>query len=148
MSCYSDHRPKRLSEEERVKKKEARRKYKTKWFQEHKAQINAQRKNWKSTKEWAADKEWARNYRLKSKYNLTFEQYEQMLVDRDRCCDICGYRQPPNAKKQERLWIDHCHTTNSVRGLLCFRCNLVLGYARDNPVILDKAKQYLERTKL
>jgi hypothetical protein len=39
--------------------------------------------------------------------------------------------------------VDHDHSTGKIRGLLCYSCNLVLGYARDNIAILDSAKKYL-----
>jgi hypothetical protein len=41
--------------------------------------------------------------------------------------------------------IDHDHTTRNVRGLLCNRCNLGLGYFRDNVTILSNAIEYLEK---
>lgn len=39
--------------------------------------------------------------------------------------------------------IDHCHETKKVRGLLCGRCNYLLGVAQDNPLVLARAALYL-----
>ena len=61
--------------------------------------------------------------KLLSKYGLTQEAYNQILLKQEGKCAIC--KTPfidinPN--------IDHCHTTGLVRGLLCSPCNIVLGY--------------------
>ena len=39
--------------------------------------------------------------------------------------------------------IDHDHATRRVRGLLCVRCNLVLGRIDDDSALLEKAATYL-----
>jgi len=39
------------------------------------------------------------------------------------------------------LAVDHCHTTNKVRGLLCFRCNTNLGWYES---MKDNFTAYLE----
>lgn len=71
------------------------------------------------------------------RFGLTVEQVTQLL-DRG-ACDICG--------GTERLHIDHCHATNTVRGLLCDHCNNMLGRAKDRPDILRRGAEYLEATK-
>ncbi len=55
-------------------------------------------------------------------------------------CAICRTDTPG------RQWfVDHCHTVNRVRGILCGHCNSVLGYAKDDPAILKSAIKYLGR---
>jgi hypothetical protein len=51
-------------------------------------------------------------------------------------CVICG--------STHRLCIDHCHTTETVRGILCTQCNSGLGMFRDSAQLLAKAIKYLE----
>jgi hypothetical protein len=58
-------------------------------------------------------------------------------------CPICEL--PPIEGK--RLYVDHDHWTNKVRGLLCHTCNLMLGYADDDIVSLRRAISYLEKYK-
>ena len=69
----------------------------------------------------------------------------QLFIRQDGCCAICGI---PEKELKRRLAIDHCHTKGHIRGLLCTRCNFVLGFAKDNPYILQSAIDYLltERT--
>lgn len=42
-------------------------------------------------------------------------------------------------------FIDHCHKTNKVRGILCFSCNTLLGYIENNLHLYEKIKNYLFR---
>lgn len=41
--------------------------------------------------------------------------------------------------------IDHCHQSNRVRGLLCNRCNIILGFIENSAQILDGLKAYISR---
>jgi len=77
-----------------------------------------------------------KDYSLRSKYGITLAQYEQMLEEQRGQCYICC--------SEEKLFVDHCHSTGRVRGLLCHHCNLILGHAFDNPSILRLAANYLE----
>lgn len=72
------------------------------------------------------------------KYGLTEEQFHSLLKSQSGLCKIC------KTPTDKTLHIDHCHTTGRVRGLLCFRCNNLLGSAKDNPDILQAAIQYLK----
>ena len=62
-----------------------------------------------------------------------------MKTNQNNKCLICG-----NEQDGKDLAIDHCHTTNKVRGLLCNSCNLGLGCFKDNLDILASAIKYLE----
>jgi len=55
-------------------------------------------------------------------------------------CRICG---DALAETRRDRHIDHDHATGKVRGILCPSCNLMLGFARDNPSILIAAAGYL-----
>lgn len=80
---------------------------------------------------------------IKARYGLTLEQYEKLVSDHNSNCAICG-SQNSQALHHKKLHIDHCHKSGKVRGLLCHKCNMMLGFAKDNPDILRKAAQYLE----
>ena len=43
-----------------------------------------------------------------------------------------------------RLVVDHCHRSRQVRGLLCNRCNTMIGQARERPEVLRAGADYLE----
>ena len=93
-----------------------------KWFKENKKK--AQAFNLKS--------------KLKKRYNMTVDEYNALLINQDGRCKICSKRQA-----RRSLAVDHCHSTNVIRGLLCDKCNMALGLIHDNLDILDGMKQYL-----
>lgn len=80
----------------------------------------------------------ARKSKLKTKYNLTIEQYNQILIQQKYRCSICSKHQG-----DVYLAIDHCHKTGIIRGLLCRKCNLALGHLDDNETTLYNALLYL-----
>lgn len=76
--------------------------------------------------------------RLKREYNITPCQVEEMFKSQNGQCCIC-YRDLNN----HRQAIDHSHVSGKVRGLLCNSCNTGLGKFNDDPIILERAAQYL-----
>lgn len=75
--------------------------------------------------------------RIRNRYGITKEQFEEILAQQEYKCAICF------AKPEKRLHIDHCHKTSKVRGLLCGSCNRALGLLKDNTEFLYKAIEYL-----
>jgi len=74
-------------------------------------------------------------------YRLTHLQYQNLLVEQDNQCQICGVEPDPDGK---RLAVDHCHTTGRIRGLLCSNCNTAIGLLYDNKELLQNAINYLK----
>ena len=72
--------------------------------------------------------------------------YYNMLVEQEGKCAICGTAEPGRNKDgTERAWsVDHCHSRNIIRGLLCTRCNSALGLFADDPKVMKKAAEYVE----
>lgn len=81
--------------------------------------------------------EYHRNYKLKSKFGLSSIEYDEMLDIQEKLCYIC---KEPSSKT---LHVDHCHATNKVRKLLCFRCNTVLGHVKENEELLRNMIVYI-----
>ncbi len=108
---------------------------------------NAKKKNVSSIK-WAKNNpEKARFYHIKSKYNLTIDEYNAISARQDHVCAICF--KPETSKdrygKLKPLSVDHNHETGKVRGLLCHKHNMAIGIFEDNIALLENAKQYLIR---
>jgi hypothetical protein len=79
-------------------------------------------------------------YRRAKRYGLNPFQLESLLSLRPGCW-ICG-RIP---KAGQRRYVDHDHTTERVRGVLCFTCNYrLLGKgALNRPELHEMAAIYL-----
>lgn len=75
--------------------------------------------------------------KLKRKYGITLEEYEDMVKAQDSKCCLCR-------KFEEGLHIDHCRESGKVRGLLCGSCNRGIGLLKHNPNILRRAADYVE----
>lgn len=79
------------------------------------------------------------------KYRITKEEVVILLKNKE--CACC--KQPFDSKiALKKCNIDHCHITNKVRGLVCSRCNTVLGLCEDNQYILSQIIKYLKRQTL
>ncbi len=78
---------------------------------------------------------------LKSLYGITIETYDDMYSTQEGKCAIC--KTPKSDMGTQGLYVDHCHDTGKVRGLLCAGCNHSLGVFKDNPTILYAAAKYL-----
>jgi hypothetical protein len=90
------------------------------------------------------DKKYTQETRLKYKYGISVEQWNKMFESQNGSCLICRYK---FGQKKSDCYVDHCHNTSVVRGLLCQPCNSTIGYAKDNPDILRSAAEYLLRFK-
>ncbi len=90
-----------------------------------------------SRKRYSPEKD--RKRKLVRLYNLTIEQYDLILWNQGGVCSIC--KNPP--KEGKKLQVDHNHTTGSVRGLLCSRCNWLVGALEDDSA--DAAIDYIKR---
>lgn len=82
---------------------------------------------------------------LKNTFGLSLERYKEMHAAQGGVCAICNRPETGNRYGKTRLLaVDHCHETGMVRGLLCSSCNPMLGYAKDNIAVLEKAATYLK----
>lgn len=81
-----------------------------------------------------------KQFRIKlRKYGITPDDYLKLLEKQGHACAICG-----GVEKDSRLYVDHCHSTEKIRGLLCSPCNLAIGLFRDNTITMANALDYLE----
>lgn len=97
-----------------------------------------------------ANAERFKGYTLKRDYDLSLDEYQELLERQGGCCAICGT--PDGAERgnnngSKRLSVDHDHTTGVVRGLLCGSCNQALGQFQDNTEWLWKAIEYLQANR-
>lgn len=119
------------AKEWRLKNYEKRKQYEKEYYSERRPLYREREKVWRSKN---PDK--IRNSNLKHGYGITLEDYKKMCLEQDHKCLICN-----NISK---LFVDHCHKTKKVRGLLCNSCNKALGLFKDNPKALERAAIYVK----
>jgi hypothetical protein len=78
---------------------------------------------------------------LKSKYNISLEQFKNMVAAQNNTCAICNTK----FKNERSTHVDHCHKTGVIRSLLCNYCNVLLGMAKESINILESAQTYLKK---
>lgn len=73
--------------------------------------------------------------------------HDQLETEQNGVCAICHRTEVGVSKfgKIRKLSVDHCHKDGHVRGLLCARCNRLLGLAHDDPHVFDVARAYIAR---
>lgn len=100
--------------------------------------------------------EYMRQYRLENpdrfrvaelkRYGLTLEDYQALLEAQKGVCAVCHQPETRKTKagKVAPLHVDHDHQTGQVRSLLCHRCNMALGYVREDPEVARALVAYIE----
>ena len=83
-----------------------------------------------------------KNEKLKLRYGLTYDQWEEMREAENYSCMACGITEEELGRV---LDVDHCHATGKARGLLCNACNTSLGRMLDNPDAIRALADYIER---
>jgi hypothetical protein len=150
--------------------KESQLKASREWKQRNKDKVAAKQKEWRENntekrkiakKEWTEqnkthcasyNKEWKTknpeyfvNKHLETTYGISLDDYNAILAVQDHKCAGCGV----DASKAQRskLYVDHCHDTGKVRGLLCQHCNTALGMVKDSIETLSSLISYLKQQK-
>lgn len=91
-----------------------------------------------------------KNIQIKRRFKIDFDAAWKA---QDGKCASCGDPMAPKGKEPDSVCVDHdrscCPGGEScgkcVRGLIHRNCNLVLGYAKDNPEVLLRAVEYLRK---
>ncbi len=81
-------------------------------------------------------------YQRKCTYGITQEEWDALFARQDGKCALCG-SSGHNGKRTAKLYVDHCHDTGHIRGLLCHKCNGGLGALGDNEEGLLRALNYI-----
>ena len=80
---------------------------------------------------------------LRKKYGISLRDYDAMYAEQCGKCAICGIDE--GRTPRQTLFVDHCHLTGRVRGLLCHHCNSGLGHFMDDLNCLKGAISYLQQ---
>lgn len=88
----------------------------------------------------------ATHHALMKKYGISEKQYKLKFAIQWGLCYIC--KKPEEVKRNGvplKLAVDHCHTTNQIRDLLCTKCNRAVGLIKENSETARQMFEYLKR---
>lgn len=106
------------------------------WRKNNPDKANATQRRWRRENK-AIVKLWEQKNWLKRKYGMLEKDYQVLLEKQGGACAVC------KVIPKQRLFVDHCHETKKVRGLLCSACNLGIGIFKNSPERLQAAAWYL-----
>jgi hypothetical protein len=90
-----------------------------------------------------------RDSELRKEYGISLVEYTNRLVFQKGACAICQSTVPrgrTNAKGHSSFHVDHDHISGAFRGLLCHECNVGIGSLQDDPILLERAVNYLRES--
>ena len=82
----------------------------------------------------------SKNKKLRQRYGISKSVFDLLLKGQNYKCLICEIRHVP----EKPLYVDHEHKTGIVRGLICQKCNTILGFCKDSVKTLKSAIEYIE----
>ena len=132
--------------------KENRKQYQAEYRAKNAAKIKEQRRQYYSENKeshYKSHREWLRknperrrdhvlDSHLRRTYGITLLDYKSMLIKQHGACAICEEK-----PTKRRLFVDHCHRTGKVRGLLCMRCNSAIALMRESMDVWRNICNYL-----
>lgn len=126
MPFKDKQKAKEYAKEYRSKRKDISRAYQKQYVVANKEKLAHYKADWYKRKRY-------------DRYGITREEFDSALIKQNHNCAICAV----GFSDKNRCYIDHCHTTGKVRGILCFHCNTGLGHFKDKQELLTKALNYL-----
>lgn len=93
---------------------------------------------YRSAKQKNYSSEQKRRWLLKSRYGMTLQDVDALARAQGGQCGLCA------TALGAKFCVDHDHATGKVRGLLCHRCNVIIG-GLDDRAFHAKVNAWLER---
>jgi len=72
-------------------------------------------------------------------YDISTDEYYRMVDKQNGKCLIC------NTFMGNKLVVDHDHNINKIRGLLCKRCNILVGMIEKFSFLIPEVRKYLKK---
>lgn len=95
------------------------------WHEANRDHVLAEQKKYN-----AANRGKRRNRELYAQYRITLAEWDALFEAQNRCCALC--RRESSGSNGWATDHDHSAGPEAVRGILCARCNLVLGKIGDD----------------
>ena len=102
----------------------------------------------------ASMQEWRRknpdrvkHYRRKRVFGLSKQQFLELLKACKNKCQVCGTPFTHSKGRWKSPYVDHCHKTGMIRGLLCGSCNGAEGFLK-TPENARRLYEYMLKNSL
>ena len=103
------------------------------WYRKNRTKILGEARAWRQRRPWVGREANWRRLGIK----CTWDQYQEMFAAQNGVCAICSA-----IPTKRGLCLDHDHQDGRLRGLLCIRCNNLVGQIENG--IAASATTYLE----
>ena len=107
------------------------------WHKARPDYVRRKNKDWRQ-----ANPTYGRDWQRQANYGLSPDDVAALRAAQNGACAGCL-----TDLTTTKECVDHCHSSSAVRGLLCNRCNLALGYAADDAARLRRLADYLDHHK-
>lgn len=107
------------------------------WYWEHGGRERQLEKYWKE----GGREKGIEKHRM-DRYGISTKDFNEKIQEQDGKCAICDIALLTLPERS--IHIDHDHETGKVGGILCNKCNMILGHI-EKEKLLDKIKVYLTK---
>ena len=120
------------------------------WYERNRDKAKSSYQEWRAKNPDAVKQYRTENRRkayqqeVRRKYGVDADWFDKQMHAQGGKCLCCGVAFAWG-DKFTTPHVDHCHDSNAVRGLLCNRCNSVLGLCKDSQELLANLAKYLKK---
>lgn len=85
--------------------------------------------------------------RIAAVYGLGVDEFLDLFARQNHACAVC--KTPLvlfSSVKREKPVVDHCHLTGKVRGILCYGCNVAIGWIEKDAARTARCAKYIQAT--
>lgn len=90
--------------------------------------------------------DYTREVHYQASYGISYQDVLDLIAKQNGKCALCEATVSLHRGGgfKHKAHVDHCHTTNKVRGILCGNCNTALGKLGDDIESIQKVLKYLQ----
>ena len=96
---------------------------------------------------YAAHKKENKDAKLRFLFGMNLEAYQTLVARQGGKCAACHRPLGDLGDGAFRPVVDHDHKSLKVRGVIHADCNCIIGFAREEPVVLEYLANYLKTNR-
>jgi len=116
--------------------------YGSQYYRNHRSQIISRGKDY-----YAAHKKENKDAKLRRLFGINLEVYRRLVASQRGRCAACHRPLGDFVDGALRPVVDHDHNSLKVRGVIHANCNCIIGFAREEPIVLEHLANYLRTNR-